>query len=66
MSCGEPEKKNRNCRVVSMAIFRKPLEFGLFVRVNRGIVGCCRLMCKCGGALPLVEIWSHEFVNKLV
>ena len=21
---------------------------------------------KDGGALPLVEIWSHEFVNKLV
>ena len=24
------------------------------------------IIWECGGALPLVEIWSHEFVNKLV
>ena len=32
----------------------------------RGIVGCSRFIWECGGALPLAEIWSHEFVNKFV
>ena len=27
---------------------------------------CCSFICECGGAFPLVEIWWHEFVNKLV
>ena len=27
---------------------------------------CCSFIWECGGALPLVEIWSHEFVNNLV
>jgi len=29
-------------------------------------VGCSRFIWECGGALPLLEIWWHEFVNKLV
>lgn len=29
-------------------------------------VGCCKFIRECGGALALVEIGSHEFVNKLV
>ena len=29
-------------------------------------MGYCRFVWECGGALPLVEIWSHEFVKKLV
>ena len=37
-----------------------------FVRRNRGIVGCGWLLRGWGGALPLVQIWSHEFVKKLM
>ena len=33
---------------------------------NRGIVGCCWFIGECRGALPWLEIWWHEFVNKLV
>ena len=29
-------------------------------------MGCCRFIWECGEALPLVEIWRHEFLNKLV
>ena len=29
-------------------------------------MGCRWLLWGWGGALPLVEIWSHEFVNKLM
>ena len=29
-------------------------------------MGYCRFVWECGGALPLVEIWSHEFVKKIV
>ena len=29
-------------------------------------MGCRRFISECRDALPLVEIWSHEFVNKLV
>ena len=41
-------------------------ERSYFVRANRGIIGCCGFLCGCGGALPLVEIWWDEFVNKLM
>ena len=29
-------------------------------------MGYCGFICESGGALPLVKIWSQEFVNKLV
>ena len=41
-------------------------RFERSVRANREIVGCCKSIWECGGALPLVEIWWHKFVNKLV
>ena len=45
----------------------KDLE-SLHLAYNREIVGCCRFIWECGirRALPLVETWWHEFVNKLV
>jgi len=29
-------------------------------------VGCCGFIWECRGAFPLVEVRSHEFVNKFV
>lgn len=37
-----------------------------FVRANKGIMGCCWFLWVCVRALPLVERWRREFVNKLM
>ena len=55
--------KVKQTDIMAKQIEKLGFERSPFVRANRGIMGCCWFIGECRGALPLLEIWSHEFVN---